>query len=113
MKLRKLLNYAEPRGDFLAFEPDLLGGERRQRSYPSTVAYLAHLILHRYAMLGLLDAQGIPLRAMGVLAAPAPAPREASTTLAGRRCPECGNASLIAKDGCDFCTHCGHVGSCG
>ncbi|MEJ1731050.1 hypothetical protein SMA90_32480, partial [Escherichia coli] len=32
MKLRKLLNYAEPRGDFLARVP----GADRQENYPST-----------------------------------------------------------------------------
>ena len=32
---------------------------------------------------------------------------------AGRPCPECGNASMIARDGCDFCTACGYVGQCG
>jgi ribonucleoside-diphosphate reductase alpha chain len=50
MKLRKLLNYSEPLGDFLAFVP----GERKQQTWPSTVAYLARLIIHRYAMLGVL-----------------------------------------------------------
>jgi len=30
-----------------------------------------------------------------------------------RKCPECGNRSLIRKDGCEFCTSCGHVGACG
>ena len=32
---------------------------------------------------------------------------------AGARCPECGNATVIHKDGCDFCTACGYVGACG
>ena len=71
MKLRKLLNYAEPLGHFMAFVPGLPHGERRQQIWPSTVAYLARLIIHRYAMLGLLDEAGFPLREMGVLAAPA------------------------------------------
>ncbi len=111
MKLRKLLNYAEPLGHFMAFVPGLEGSERRQQVWPSTVAYLARLIIHRYAMLGVLDEQGFPLREMGVLATPqshgAPAP------MAGLPCPECGNATLIHKDGCDFCTACGYVGQCG
>ncbi|MEO5677609.1 MAG: adenosylcobalamin-dependent ribonucleoside-diphosphate reductase, partial [Usitatibacter sp.] len=47
MKLRKLLDYSEPLGDFMAFIP----GERRQQNWPSTVAYLARLVIHRYAML--------------------------------------------------------------
>jgi ribonucleoside-diphosphate reductase alpha chain len=33
--------------------------------------------------------------------------------MAGARCPECGNATMIQRDGCDFCTACGHIGSCG
>jgi ribonucleoside-diphosphate reductase alpha chain len=70
MKLRKLLNYAEPLGSFMAFVPGLPNGERRQQTWPSTVAYLARLIIHRYAMLGVLDESGFPLREMGVLDAP-------------------------------------------
>ncbi|HEX5766794.1 MAG TPA: adenosylcobalamin-dependent ribonucleoside-diphosphate reductase, partial [Burkholderiales bacterium] len=49
MKLRKLLNYAEPLGHFMAFVPGLPGGQRRQQTWPSTVAYLARLVIHRYA----------------------------------------------------------------
>ena len=66
MKLRKLLNYAEPLGHFMAFIP----GQRRQQTWPSTVAYLARLVIHRYAMLGVFDENGFPLREMGVLASP-------------------------------------------
>ncbi|WP_425256711.1 adenosylcobalamin-dependent ribonucleoside-diphosphate reductase [Rubrivivax sp. RP6-9] len=114
MKLRKLLNYAEPLGHFMAFVPGLPHGERRQQVWPSTVAYLARLVIHRYAMLGLLDEAGHPLREMGVLAAPAvQAPAAGVAPMAGRPCPECGNATVIHKDGCDFCTACGYVGQCG
>ena len=56
MKLRKLLDYSEPLGDFMAFVP----GERSQQTWPSTVAYLARLMIHRYAMLGVLDEHGYP-----------------------------------------------------
>jgi len=107
MKLRKLLNYAEPLGHFMAFVP----GERRQQVWPSTVAYMARLIIHRYAMLGVLDEQGFPVREMGVLESPAGG--HSIKTLAGRPCPECGNPTVIKKDGCDFCTACGFVGQCG
>jgi len=31
----------------------------------------------------------------------------------GSLCAECGNMTVIRKDGCDFCTACGAVGSCG
>ena len=111
MKLRKLLNVAEPLGDFMAFVP----GEKRQTTWPSTVAYLAKLVIHRYAMLGLLDEDGHPLRNMGILRAPetVPAPAVSETTMQGKLCDECGNHTVIRKDGCDFCTACGAVGSCG
>ena len=113
MKLRKLLNVGEPLGHFMAPVP----GERRQQVWPSTVAYIARLIIHRYAMLGLLDEEGYPTREMGILAAPAPARSQATgegvAPMAGKPCPECGNATVIHKDGCDFCTACGYVGVCG
>ena len=112
MKLRKLLNYAEPLGHFMAFVPGLPEGERRQRTWPSTVAYMARLIIHRYAMLGVLNEDGYPLRDMGVLASSnGDEPR--SMVMAGKVCAECGNATVIHKDGCDFCTACGDVGQCG
>ena len=107
MKLRKLLNYAEPLGDFMAFVP----GERRQQNWPSTVAYVARLLIHRYHMLGVLDREGYPLRDMGILEAPRP--RESLAAMKGALCRECGNRSVIRKDGCDFCSACGWVGVCG
>ncbi|WP_417070377.1 adenosylcobalamin-dependent ribonucleoside-diphosphate reductase [Niveibacterium terrae] len=107
MKLRKLLNYPEPLGDFMAFVP----GTRRQQNWPSTVAYLARLIIHRYSMLGVLDDNGYPTREMGILEAPR-AERDPQL-MQGSRCNECGNLSVIRKDGCDFCTACGAVGTCG
>ena len=33
--------------------------------------------------------------------------------MAGKKCPECGAHAMIRKDGCDYCTQCGHMGSCG
>jgi ribonucleoside-diphosphate reductase alpha chain len=107
MKLRKLLDYSEPLGDFMAFVP----GERRQQNWPSTVAYLARLVIHRYAMLGVLDERGYPTREMGVLEAPRDADEPA--LMQGARCRECGNKTVIRKDGCDFCSACGWTGACG
>jgi ribonucleoside-diphosphate reductase alpha chain len=107
MKLRKLLDYSEPLGDFMAFVP----GERRQQNWPSTVAYLARLVIHRYAMLGVLDERGYPTREMGVLEAPRAIDEPA--VMKGARCRECGNYTVIRKDGCDFCSACGWTGACG
>jgi ribonucleoside-diphosphate reductase alpha chain len=110
MKLRKLLNYAEPRGDFLARIP----GSEKQASYPSTVAYIAQMVIHRYAMLGILTEQGTPVVSMGVVTdEPATHPAKAGPRILGALCRECGNRSVIKKDGCEFCTACGAIGSCG
>jgi ribonucleoside-diphosphate reductase alpha chain len=106
MKLRKLLDFPEPLGDFMAFLP----GSRKQQTFPSTMSYLARLILHRYAMLGILDEDGRPKTQMGILESPE---KERNPVLAGAKCPECGNTTLIRKDGCDYCTACGYVGVCG
>ncbi len=111
MKLRKLLNYGEPNGSFIARTP----GSDKAQTYPSTIAYLAQLMIHRYAMLGILTEQGYPVEHAGILAVP-PAEQAGSAelkTLPGRKCPECGNKALIRKDGCDFCTGCGYTGACG
>jgi ribonucleoside-diphosphate reductase alpha chain len=111
MKLRKLLNYQEPLGDFMAKIP----GSEKSQTWPSTVAYVAQLIIHRYAMLGLLTEDGQPIQQMGILEAPAPAGQApaAMPAMKGKRCKECGNETVIRKDGCDFCTACGAVGACG
>jgi ribonucleoside-diphosphate reductase alpha chain len=112
MKLRKLLNYLEPLGDFMARVP----GEQRQEHFPSTLAYVARLMIHRYAMLGVLDERGYPLSDMGVLEIPEDDRERVTvnyTMLRGKRCAECGNMTVIRKDGCEFCTACGAIGACG
>jgi ribonucleoside-diphosphate reductase alpha chain len=108
MKLRKLTNYAEPLGDFMARVP----GSSKQQNWPSTVAYIARLIMHRYAMLGILDENGYPTREMGILEVPEQKSGGVKV-MQGSLCTECGNYTVIRKDGCDFCSACGAVGSCG
>lgn len=110
MKLRKLLNFGEPLGDFMARVP----GGAKMESYPSTVSYVAKLIIHRYAMLGILDEHGYPVQQMGVLEIPEGQIKPTGIKpLTGKVCKECGNATLIKKDGCEFCTSCGAIGACG
>ena len=119
-KLRTLLDFPEAHGDFFAKDPVTGKG----RSWPSTVAYMARLLVHRLAMLGILDEDGYPLAPLGVLEAPEQAADNAETTLraagaaenailAGSRCGECGNYAVIKRDGCSFCTACGAQGDCG
>jgi len=117
MKLRKLQNYSEPLGDFMAKVP----GSEKSQNWPSTVAYVARLMIHRYAMLGILTEEGYPVTETGIMAAPKPSKwpfverrrNPESRLIAGKKCSECGNRTVIKKDGCDFCTACGAVGACG
>lgn len=116
MKLRKLLNFAEPLGDFMARVP----GSEKSQTWPSTVAYVARLVIHRYAMLGLLSEEGYPITESGILSPPhgkrtrVERRKQAEVQLmAGKKCEECGNRTVIKKDGCDFCTSCGAIGACG
>ncbi|TCS72451.1 ribonucleoside-diphosphate reductase class II [Sulfuritortus calidifontis] len=110
MKLRKLLDYPEPLGDFMAKVP----GSEKSQTWPSTIAYVARLIIHRYAMLGILTEEGYPVKQMGILEVPETgAPATSVPVMKGKTCKECGNDTVIKKDGCDFCTACGAVGTCG
>jgi ribonucleoside-diphosphate reductase alpha chain len=111
LKLQKLLDYGEANGEFRARIP----GSDKSQLWPSTVAYLAQLVLHRYAMLGILTEEGLPVNHTGILALPDGAPRAALglRPLPGKRCVACNNKALIRKDGCEFCTACGEIGACG
>jgi ribonucleoside-diphosphate reductase alpha chain len=112
LKLRKLLSFGELNGSFWAPVP----GENRQQIWPSTVAYVAALIMHRFKVLGLLDSEGHAIGGAGALALPGAEPAAASTAtplIAGQACPSCGAHAYIRRDGCMFCTACGHQGECG
>lgn len=113
MKLKKLLSYQEPMGNFFARIP----GAEKSMNYGSTVAYIATLVLHRYQMLGVLDEEGQPRDTMGVMVHEAGEPehvvRPSHTGLHhGPACPECG-AHTAKVDGCVRCPECGWTGSCG
>jgi len=105
-KLAKLLSFPETGGSFLGRVP----GAERSQIYPSTVAYLAALALHRYRMLGILDESGAPLKPLGVLEAPAAARTQ---PLLGAPCPDCGAHAVVRHEGCQSCTACGWIGNCG
>lgn len=106
-KLEKLLNFPETGASFMAPVP----GQDRAQVYPSTVAYLAALMLHRYAMLGVLDQRGAARKPLGVLQTPVAVARAAP--LPGSPCPECGVHAVMRRDGCQSCTSCGWLGNCG
>lgn len=112
-KLRSLSSFPEPQGDFLARIP----GKDKQELQASTVAYVAKLVLHRYSMLGILDERGYPINDMGIFSVGKEEHQSGKSTtlkmLHGKKCDECGVNAVIKKDGCEFCTACAAVGSCG
>jgi ribonucleoside-diphosphate reductase alpha chain len=112
MKLRKLLNFGEQNGDFWSPVP----GAERSAIFPSTVAYIAALLLHRYKVLGILDDEGRAIRSAGILTMPEGRKvhiDHTSAPIKGKVCPSCGAAAMIKRDGCEFCTGCGFTGACG
>jgi len=100
------MNYPEHKGDFLAKVP----GCEKQASYSSTVAYMASLLIHRYHQLGLLNEDGTVENES--LFAEVHAHHE-NHVMMGKKCPECGAHAVVKYNGCDRCSSCGHVGSCG
>jgi ribonucleoside-diphosphate reductase alpha chain len=105
MKLRKLIDYPSL-GDFMAFVP----GTRRSRTGPppSPTGRADHPPLRharRARRSRLPDPRDGHPRS----------PRDTNEpkVMQGALCNECGNHSVIRKDGCDFCTACGAVGTCG
>jgi ribonucleoside-diphosphate reductase alpha chain len=100
-KLRQLLDCAETRGEFMAPVP---GKEEKRQWYPSTVAYLAELILHRLRMLNLTD----EVHGEGVLSFVAEkAKREEAAQPTGLHCSACHAYAVRKIDGCLCCTSCG------
>ncbi len=111
-KLRGLKDLPEAQGDFFAKTP----ATGKTAVQPSTIAYIARLLIHRFNMLGILTSDGYPVAPLGMMQQPE---REfngqsaVNLAVAGKTCPECGAVAMIKRDGCDFCTACGHIGACG
>ena len=49
----------------------------------------------------------------GEMASTAFATAATQTVVKGKKCSDCGAHAVIRKDGCDYCTQCGYLGSCG
>lgn len=72
----------------------------------AAIAYAIQNILARRARQHAPAVQEAPQGGEAPLAATPP-------VMAGKKCSECGAHAMIRKDGCDYCTQCGHLGSCG
>jgi ribonucleoside-diphosphate reductase alpha chain len=75
----------------------------------AAIAYAIQNLIAQRAQAPLFDPDELPAvePEVGSLALASP------HVMAGKKCPECGAHAMIRKDGCDYCTHCGFVGSCG
>jgi len=71
----------------------------------AAIAYAIQNILARRARP--LPGEDLAVASEGLVAATVP------PVMAGKKCSECGAHAMIRKDGCDYCTQCGHLGSCG
>ena len=111
MKLRKLTKFGEQRGDFMATVP----GSNHQHNYPSTVAYIAALLIERYRVLGFTETAEVKLPQAPEVAAEMQVSEGAlkMSKVKGKLCPECNTHSMHKRDGCEVCDNCGHLGSCG
>ena len=67
-----------------------------------------------YAVQNILAQRAMPQQQVLPLDEPAAAPATGMPpAMAGKKCNECGAHAVIRKDGCDYCTQCGALGSCG
>lgn len=110
-KLRDLADFQEPQGDFLARVP----GADHMQTVPSTVAYIARLLLHRLAKLGLVDDDGHVLTVNPLFEQETVKSADANTGtyVPGKRCDACWVNAVIRQGGCNLCTACGTIGNCG
>ncbi len=76
----------------------------------AAIAYAVQQILERRRQQNL---PGIAGSTLTPVAAAAPVVSAGLQTMAGKKCGECGAHAVIRKDGCEYCTACGAVGSCG
>ena len=75
----------------------------------AAIAYAVQQILERrrqQSLPGVANTTWTPVAA-------APVVTTGMQTMAGKKCVECGAHAVIRKDGCEYCTSCGAVGSCG
>jgi ribonucleoside-diphosphate reductase alpha chain len=99
-------------------------GTKVPRFHNSEVALIAYAVQEALISKGVLDVDGNPVPTK-VRAKPLQSEQTeqhvhkgntahgGSQVTAGKECKECGAHAVIKKDGCDFCTNCGTIGSCG
>lgn len=71
----------------------------------AAIAYAVQNIIARRAQQGVASVATVVEPQVDMALAP--------PVMAGKKCGECGAHAVIRKDGCDYCTQCGHLGVCG
>ncbi|WP_096696504.1 LAGLIDADG family homing endonuclease [Polaromonas sp. AER18D-145] len=71
----------------------------------AAIAYAVQNIIARRAQQGVASVATVVEPQVDMALAP--------PVMAGKKCSECGAHAVIRKDGCDYCTQCGHLGVCG
>lgn len=106
LKLVTLREDTEAMGDFMAWDPIA----KKNRTFSSSLAFVAQSILARYVALGILDEQGrVVSRQQMKLFADDPLPiTPVAAPVAASTCPKCHEPALVMLDGCPTCTACGH-----
>ena len=84
-------------------------GTRVPLWHDSEVAAIAYAVQNIIARRASQPAHGAPVSISQAHAGPGLTP----PVMAGKKCSECGAHAVIRKDGCDYCTQCGHLGTCG
>lgn len=105
-KLRQLSTLEEMQGEFWAPVP----GSDKSTVYPSTLAYVATLILSRYQTLGILEAGGYSKTSNVITIKRNESTQEPVEGPIGQLdCPECGGRQTMAvTGGCPICTACSY-----
>jgi ribonucleoside-diphosphate reductase alpha chain len=98
-KIDQLRDYPENNGAFWAQAP----GKDKKRNYPSAIAYFADVLCYHLHVRGLVTADCKPVHTVEPVK---------PAILHGKRCKECGG-TVVKRDGCEQCTDCGAIGSCG
>jgi ribonucleoside-diphosphate reductase alpha chain len=94
--------------------PVRLGTHRREDGTQVPMWHDSEVAAMAYAIQNILARRvADPVQQLLPLDEPAAPPVAVPQAMAGKKCVECGAHAVIRKDGCDYCTQCGHTGACG
>lgn len=94
--------------------PVRLGTHRKDDGTPVPLWHESEVAAMAYAIQNILARRAEqPMQQQVLPLDEPPLPSGIPPAMAGKKCSECGAHAVIRKDGCDYCTQCGHLGSCG